>query len=187
MTAPKTPPPPAPGASTPRKLIDGSLIFLVALGVAGGIAVWTTRGSERFWEIFQHEVYFSTILLPKIAAGVLIASALPFMISRERITALIGPDSGWRGLAIAMVAGAIIPGGPSVTYPLALGLMAAGADLGAGVALVSGWMLLGLNRTLIWELTFLPVDFVALRLALSLPIPLLLGWAVRKIWVGFKI
>jgi hypothetical protein len=63
-------------------------------------------------------------------------------------------------------------------------LLAAGADLGAGIALVSGWVLLGLNRTLIWEFSFLPADFVLLRVALSLPVPILLGWATRKLYQG---
>lgn len=171
---------PPPGSSTPRKLIDGGLIFVAGLAVVSGIGVWVLRGSGMFWDILTKELGFAAALFPKIVAGVLIASLLPFMISRERIQALIGPDSGVLGLAIATVAGAVIPGGPSVTYPLTIGLMAAGADLGAGVALVSGWVLIGLNRTLIWELSFLPAEFVALRFFLSLPAPILMGWIVRR-------
>jgi len=178
---PMTAPAPPAGSSTPRKLIDGSLIFVAAVAVAAGAAVWWLKGAERFWDIFAKETLFTLALMPKIAAGVLIASILPFMLSKERIQALIGPDSGLRGLAIATLAGVVIPGGPSMTYPLTIGLMAAGADLGAGVALVSGWVLVGLNRTLIWELSFLPPEFVALRVALSLPVPVLLGWAVRRL------
>ncbi len=169
-----------PGSSTPRRMIDGSLIFITALAVAAGTGVWLSEGAGRFREILLAESLFTLELLPKIVAGVLIASALPFLMSRDRVQALIGPDSGMRGLAIATLAGAIIPGGPSVTYPLTIGLMAAGADLGAGVALVSGWVLIGLNRTLIWELSFLPPEFVALRVALSLPVPVFLGWIVRR-------
>ncbi|SMX34384.1 permease [Actibacterium lipolyticum] len=171
---------PPPGSSTPRKLIDGSLIFITLIAVIAGVAVWIQKGSARFWEIFAHETWFTIALTPKILAGVFIASSLPFLISRERIQALIGPDSGLRGLAIATLAGVIIPGGPSVTFPLTIGLMTAGADLGAGVALVSGWVLIGLNRTLIWELSFLPPEVVALRVALSLPAPIIMGWAVRR-------
>jgi len=170
---------PPPGASTPRKPIDGSLLFITAIAVIAGGAVWWMKGSARFWEIFATETGFTLALMPKIAAGVLIATSLPMLMSRDRIKALIGPESGLRGLAIATAAGAIIPGGPSVTYPLTIGLMAAGADLGAGMALVSGWVLLGLNRTLIWELSFMPPEFVALRFLLSLPAPFIFGLVVR--------
>lgn len=168
-----------PGGSTPRKLIDGSFLFVLTLAVASGFAVWLLKGPDRFWDLLLRDLGFAVLLMPKILAGVLIASALPFLLSRERILALVGPDSGLRGLAIATAAGAIIPGGPSVTYPLTIGLMAAGADLGAGVALVSGWVLVGLNRTLIWELSFLPPEFVAMRVGMSLAAPVLFGLAVR--------
>lgn len=177
---------PRPGASTPRKLIDGSLIFLVCLGIAAGIGVYVLKGPDDFWRILGHESLFSAALLPKIAFGVIIATALPFLLSRERISRAVGPDSGLKGLAIATLAGAVFPGGPSVIFPLSLGLLAAGADLGACVALSSSWMLIGLNRTLIWELSFLPADMVALRVALSLPLPFLIGWTVRRLWPGVR-
>ncbi|MEX5726667.1 uncharacterized membrane protein YraQ (UPF0718 family) [Rhodovulum iodosum] len=171
----------APGGSMPHKLIDGSFLFILAIAVVSGIAVYLLKGPETFWAIFRRDAGFAVFLLPKILAGVLIASALPFLLPRERVLRLVGPESGVRGLAIATAAGAIFPGGPSVTYPLTIGLMAAGADLGAGVALVSGWVLVGLNRTLIWELSFLPPEFVALRVALSLPAPIVFGLVVRHL------
>lgn len=164
-----------------RRLIDGNFLLLLALSVAAAAAVYWQKGATVFWSIAARDTGFALALLPKIAAGVLIAMILPRLFQRERIMALIGPDSGLRGLAIATLAGAAIPGGPSVTFPLTIGLMAAGADLGAGVAMVSGWVLLGLNRTLIWELSFLPADLVALRYALSLAAPILLGAIVRAL------
>lgn len=174
----------APGGSMPHKLIDGSFLFIIAIAVAAGIGVYVLKGPATFWAIFWRDTGFTLALLPKILAGVLIASALPFLLPRERVLRLVGPESGIMGLAIATAAGAIFPGGPSVTYPLTIGLMAAGADLGAGVALVSGWVLLGLNRTLIWELSFLPPEFVVLRIALSLPAPILFGLVVRHFMAG---
>ena len=175
---------PLPGSTTPKKLIDGSLIFITLVAVVAGIAVYVTHGAGAFWNVVARETLFTGALVPKIVAGVIMASALPFLVSKERIQALVGPESGMRGLIIATLAGAIVPGGPSVTYPLTVSLLAAGADLGAGIALVSGWVLLGLNRTLIWEFSFLPADFVLLRVALSLPVPILLGWATRKLYKG---
>jgi uncharacterized membrane protein YraQ (UPF0718 family) len=163
-----------------RRLVDGSLLFVVALAVLSGAAVFWLKGPERFWTILLTDSGFAVALLPKIVAGLVIACALPFLLPREQVLRFVGPESGLRGLVIATVAGAVFPGGPSVTYPLTIGLMTAGADLGAGVALVSGWVLLGLNRTLIWELSFLPPDFVAMRVALSLPAPVIFGLVVRQ-------
>lgn len=166
------------------KLIDGSFLFVLGLALLSGAGVAWLKGPARFWEILARDLGFTLILMPKIVAGVVIACALPLLLPRDRVLRHVGPESGLRGLLIAALAGAALPGGPSVTYPLTLGLMAAGADLGAGVALVSGWVLLGLNRTVIWELSFLPPEFVALRVALSLPAPILLGWAARRAMRG---
>jgi uncharacterized membrane protein YraQ (UPF0718 family) len=162
-----------------RRIIDGSFLFVSTIAVAAGAGVWVTKGPSAFLDILIGEAGFAVALLPKVFAGVLIASILPLVIPRERIIRLIGRDSGVRGLVIAALAGAVIPGGPSATIPLVAGLMAAGADAGAGVALVSAWVLYGLNRTLIWELSFLPAHLVGLRVLLCLPVPVLLGLAVR--------
>ena len=78
-------------------------------------------------------------------------------------------------------AGALFPGGPAVTFALTAGLITSGADIAAGVAMVSGWVLLSANRTLIWELSFLPAHFVGLRVLMTLPVPILLGLAIRHV------
>jgi hypothetical protein len=46
--------------------------------------------------------------------------------------------------------------------------------------MVTAWALLSLNRTLIWELSFLPPHIVLVRVALSFAIPVALGWIVRR-------
>lgn len=162
-------------------MIDGGLIFVTLLLCASGTAVWITQGAARFFDLLWADLGLALAVLPKIAGGIILATAIGLSLPRGRVLALIGPDSGWRGLVIATIAGAVIPGGPSVIYPLTLGLMAAGADLGAGMAIVSGWVLLSLNRTLVWELSFLPVELVALRFALTLPGPVILGMVTRAL------
>ena len=162
-----------------RRMLDGGLIFVTALLCLSGIGVWITRGPERFFELLWSDLGFALLLLPKIFGGILLATALGLSLPRARVLALIGPDSGWRGLMIAAVAGAVMPGGPHVIYPLTVALMAAGADLGAGVTIVSAWVLLSLNRTLVWELSFIPVEVVAMRFVLTLPVPVMLGFMMR--------
>ena len=47
--------------------------------------------------------------------------------------------------------------------------------LGAAVA----WLLIGINRAIIWEMPFFGADFVLFRFAISLPMPILLGLVAR--------
>jgi uncharacterized membrane protein YraQ (UPF0718 family) len=170
-------PPPEPKR---RKNIDGGFLFLLAVTLASGIAVLLLKGPARVVEICLETGAFIVALTPKIAAGTFIASALPLLMPRDKVAGWIGKDSGARGIALACLAGAVIPGGPMMIFPIAAGFIAAGADIGAIIAFVSSWNLLGLNRTLIWEFSFFAPDIVWLRWGLSLPMPFLLGLSARS-------
>lgn len=163
--------PQRPAVSTPhkRRMVDSGLIFVTVLLCLSGAGVWITRGPDRFLNLLWFDLGFAVTLLPKILGGIVLATALGLSLPRERVVTLIGPDSGWRGLTIAAAAGAVMPGGPLVIYPLTLALIASGADIAAGVTIVLAWILLSLNRTLVWELSFIPADVVALRFFMTLP------------------
>lgn len=170
-----------PADRRPRKVIDGSFLVLLVFTLAGGAAVVWIAGVARALGIVAETLGFLALLSPKIAAGIFIAATLPMLLPRDRVGRLIGRESGLRGLVVAAACGAAIPGGPMMTFPLAAGLTLAGADFGAMVAFVSGWSLLGLNRTLIWEFSFLPAELVWTRYLLCLPVPVLLGLVARVI------
>jgi uncharacterized membrane protein YraQ (UPF0718 family) len=170
-----------PPTCRPRKSIDGSFLVLLAFTCTAGIAVVLSSGPQSALEILRESFAFLAVLSPKIAAGIYIAATLPLMLPREKVGRIIGRESGLRGLLVAAACGAALPGGPMMSFPIAAGLGAAGADLGAVIAFISGWSLLGLNRTLIWEFSFLPSDLVWTRYLLSLPVPVLLGLTVRHL------
>ena len=178
----RTPPTPAPPPPAPaRRIVDGGFLVLLGFTALGMAGVWLLKGPGRLGAILLQEAGFILALSPKLLGGVFIAATLPLLMPRDRVAGWLGRDSGWRGLALASAAGAVIPGGPAMIFLLASGFAAAGADLGALAAFVSGWSLLGLNRTLIWEFSFLPWDIVALRYALCLPFPVLIGLAARRL------
>jgi uncharacterized membrane protein YraQ (UPF0718 family) len=58
-------------------------------------------------------------------------------------------------------------------------LLASGADRGAAIAFISAWLLVGINRAIIWEMPFFGPDFVLFRFLISLPLPVLLGLLAR--------
>ena len=91
----------------------------------------------------------------------------------------LGPESGSLGVVLASLAGGLLPGGPFVAFPLVLGFLKAGAGPAQMVALISGWAILGLHRTLAWELPILGGRFIALRLVASFALPILAGLAAE--------
>src|SRR5437660_5304394 len=53
-------------------------------------------------------------IVPRIALGVIGSGDIAAVISQEIITRWLGPDSGWFGVATAVIAGAATPGRPGI-------------------------------------------------------------------------
>src|SRR5690606_6636259 len=103
------------------------------------------------------------------------------LVPRETVARLLGGQSGWRGLMLATAAGAVTPGGPFASFPLAAALYRSGADLGTTVAFLTSWSVLSLLRLVIWELPLLGPELSLVRLVASLPLPLLAGALARRL------
>ena len=57
-------------------------------------------------------------VVPRIALGVLGSGYIAAVTPQEIITAWLGPNSGWLGVATAVVACAATPGGPVVGFSI---------------------------------------------------------------------
>lgn len=114
-------------------------------------------------------------LAPRLPFALLAAECIGRLLPRDLVATWIGIDSGLMGVAVAALAGALLPGGPMLAFPLAIALFRAGAGPEALIALVTGWALIAVNRTLVFELPLLGWRFTLSRLAVSLPLPLAAG------------
>ncbi|MBO9465138.1 hypothetical protein J7443_07860 [Tropicibacter sp. R15_0] len=164
-----------------QRAFDTSFVILLVIAIAAATGVAWLHGPGRVVEIMARYLGFLLVLSPKILCGFFVAAAVPILIPREVITRWVGQGSGTRGLAMASLAGALVPGGPMMIFPLAAGFRAAGASTAVLISFVTAWSLYGLNRTVIWEMSFLPIDFVLARVAICLPVPFLLGWLAQKV------
>lgn len=146
-----------------------SLVVLFLAGMtwrAGGVPALGSaveRGAKIFWSV--------TLLL---VAAFLIAGLAQVLVSRELIDRWLSARSGWRGILLACLAGALIPGGPYVYYPIAGALLQSGAGLGVLISFVTAKNL--------WSVTRLPLEFALLgphltvvRFLLTLAVPPALG------------
>lgn len=164
-----------------RKPVAAADVFLAALCVAGGAACAVLRG----WEGVANALTFAIDLIVQIApimlVSMLMAAYVQVLAPHHRVSKWLGRESGLRGLLVAAAAGAVIPGGPWISFPLVLTLAVAGADIGALVAFLSAWAVIPISRLLVWEMPFLGGEFVLLRMIVSLPIPVLAGLIARRI------
>jgi uncharacterized membrane protein YraQ (UPF0718 family) len=146
-------------------------------GVAA-LAAWTLAEREgraavetALWEAGE----LLLIIAPILVTAVLISGYVQTMVPRDAMERWLGRGSGLRGLTLAAMAGALTPGGPFAAFPLVVALWESGAGFGVCVAYLTSWSVLGIQRALVWEIPLLGADFVLLRLAASLVLPLVAG------------
>lgn len=157
--------------------------FFGFLGAAAftGILCYAVRGREAFVGALWGDFDLLTSVLPRVFIAISIAALVWFLVPRDRISALVGSNSGMRGLIIATVAGTITPGGPASAYALLAVLAASGADRGTMIAYITAWATLGLQRILVWDVPFMGAEFAILRFAISLPLPVVAGLIARRL------
>ena len=171
----------APLKRRPRKTFDWSTAFIaVAVGVAAAI-VYRRDGQQRFLEILVSDFRLFVDILPKVLAACLIAAFVAVLMPREVVVRWVGAESGFLGIVIATLAGVVCPGGPITIFPVAAAFVAVGADIGAAVAFITSWTLLGYGRALVWELPFFGAEFVIWRSVAAAPLPLVAGLLARMI------
>jgi uncharacterized membrane protein YraQ (UPF0718 family) len=148
------------------------LLAFVALALAG--VAWWRNGPELALAGLVQGGQTLLSVTPLLIAAFIIAGLIQTLVTRELVTRWLGAGTGWRGVALACLGGALMPGGPYVYYPIAAALLQAGAGLGVLVAFVTAKNL--------WSVTRLPLEFALLgphltmiRFATTLLLPPILG------------
>ena len=112
--------------------------------------------------------------LPLLIVAFILVGYVNALEPQALVKSWIGPGTGLRGLLVGTAAGALLPGGPYVVFPLIGTIYQSGAGLGPTLAMITSWSMLAL-LSVSFELPFLGWRFSMLRLGLGLPIPLLVG------------
>jgi uncharacterized membrane protein YraQ (UPF0718 family) len=158
---------------------EWSTAVILILAASCGAIVFMRDGTDKFIAILTKDLELFTGMLPKMAAGCLIAAFVTRLLPREVVARVVGGESGLLGLFIAMMMGAVLPGGPLTIYPVAGAFLLLGADVGTAIAFITAWNLLGYNRALIWELPFFGPEYVGWRIMIALPLPIVAGVLAR--------
>ena len=116
-------------------------------------------------------------LLPRLALGVVGSGYIAAVMPHDLIARWLGPDSGLTGIALAVVGGAITPGGPVVGFSIGAAALKGGAGAPQVIAYSIAWALYALQRLFLWELPVMSGRMVWLRVAASLPLPFLAAGA----------
>jgi len=155
-------------------------VFL-ALAIGGGAACLRQGGLPLVAAGLAEAGWLLLIVLPQLAAGLLLGGLISRLVGREKVAALLGTKSGMKGLMLATAAGTITPGGPFTSFPIVHALWVAGADAGALIAYLTAWALIGLNRLIVWELPVMGAEFALVRTLVCLPLPIVAGLIARAL------
>ncbi|MGJ3265474.1 MAG: permease [Salinarimonas sp.] len=164
-----------------RPRIDRLTLVFVGIALASGTAVFLRDGGDAVVTSALGSLSLLAYLAPQVLAGLVIGGFVQELVPREKVARRLGGESGMRGLLLACGLGIVTPGGPFTSFPLVYALYVAGADIGALVAYVTAWSLVGVHRVLVFELPFLGPDLAALRFLASLPLPILAGLLARGV------
>lgn len=160
----------------------GPMFFVFAvLACAAGAAVWILQGPVAFIEALQGDLKILLDTVPRVMLAVGAAGMMWVLLPRERISGMVGRDSGVFGLCLATLAGAITPGGPTSAFALLAMIGVMGADRGTMVTYITAWATLGLQRILTWDIPMMGFELSALRFVATLPLPVLAGLIARML------
>lgn len=154
--------------------MDGSTLALGALAAALALLV-ALKHPERLPSVGAAMLKQSQALVLRVPLALIASSFLAPLVPPSVIGPLIGPQSGGLGVVVASMLGGLIPGGPSVTFPIALVIWQMGAGKAQMVALLAGWSVYAIHRILSYELPLMGGRFVAIRLTSSAILPPLSG------------
>lgn len=138
--------------------------------VAGLKSAWTMTGQ----------------IIPLLVFAFIIAGLVQNILPRDVMSKWIGDGSGMRGILIGTLGGAITPGGPYVSMPIAAGLLKTGASMGTMVAFLTSWSLVAVAR-LPLEVGIMGWRFTLIRMISTLIFPPVAGLLANLIVKILKI
>ena len=148
------------------------ILWLIALACA---VMAYRRGDDSFRRGLKITWRYTLVVGPRIVMALLLAGILVALIPEATMARWLGQEAGLRGILLASLVGGIIPGGPILSFPIALAMLKAGVGLPQLVAFLTGWSVIALHRVIAYEIPLLGWRFTAVRLLVSLAMPPLAG------------
>ncbi|SMX34381.1 hypothetical protein [Actibacterium lipolyticum] len=154
--------------------------ILIGTLLLWGLALITLRRMTRqakgeLPDVFARTRTTMAFMIPRVFVGLVGAGFMAELLPVDQIEQYFGEGSGFYGIILATALGAITPGGPFVAFAIGAACLKAGAGLPPLIAYITAWSVMNLNRAFAYELPLMGRQFLLLRSAVSLPLPLILG------------
>ncbi|NIA70785.1 hypothetical protein HBA54_19480 [Pelagibius litoralis] len=160
-------------------IVIASVLLYGAVLVLGGLVL--RRGGDAVPEALRISWDQALSVTPRIILAVIGAGFIAALVPPEWVAAFVGRDTGFAGLLLASLIGALTPGGPMLAFAVGGAAMEVGAGAPQMMAFVSAWSLFNFNRMLVWEFPIMGHRSTLQRFAIALPLPVLIGLAVGQL------
>jgi len=157
-----------------KKIEPSIVILIIAVCILTFIA-WQQGGTALMLDSFLSGGKSLLSVFPLLIAAFITAGLIQVTIKKEIIERWLGSESGIRGLLLACLGGALIPGGPYAYYPIAGALMKTGAGIGVLIAFITAKNLWAFSR-LPLEIALLGTELTFIRILLTFMFPILFGF-----------
>ena len=162
-------------------MLSAIFIWTLAL-VLGGLAY--ARQGDAHKTGFRLAVDQFKNIMPRVVMAILTASFLGSLIPQEAMASWLGADTGIAGIFIASVMGGLVPGGPMLSFPVAVVLLKTGAGIPQITAFLAAWSVFAVHRMISYEIPLMGWRFSMVRLVASLALPPaagLLAWLLVSV------
>ncbi|MCA9538519.1 MAG: permease [Myxococcales bacterium] len=155
-------------------------VSLIALGVTVlaliGVAAWQGNGAvgAGFKSAATNGLRFAPVLL----VAFIIMGFVDVLLPRQIVETWLSDAAGWRGQAVAWLAGVLTPAGSIIGLPLVAALYKAGVGPGVLVTYLTSMATLSFIRVPL-EIGFYGWRLTALRIVVSVILPFVAGFLAR--------
>lgn len=151
--------------------------ILIGTVLLSGLSIWFyfKLGPNRRPDAFAATYDTLCFTLPRIVVALVGAGLFAELLPADRVEALFGHQGGLRAIALATALGPLTPGGAFVSFAIGAAALKAGASVPAVLAYVTSWGLFSLTKILTYELPMMGARALWIRVALSIPVPFVVG------------
>jgi len=166
----------APVKMTPKQMLaDYRWVLIIALADLLVWVFWPAQAAPVIRNTWDYLVEMVVILIPVAV----LMGLFEVLVPKQLIGKYLGRESGWKGVLLALLFGTAPTGPLYVAFPIAAMLLKKGASPLNVIILLEAWAAIKIPQLLI-EARFLGPSFMLVRLALTVPSAILMGWLIQK-------
>lgn len=159
-------------------------IVMAIIALILGFLAFGQGGWERLGEGFLVGGKMLINVLPLLLLAFTTAGLISVLISKETVSHWLGREAGWKGLVLGALAGALVPGGPYVFYPLIATFLVSGAEIGVVISFLAAKNLWTVSR-LPLEVALIGPELTFIRYIVTFGCPILFGILANALYSRF--